>query len=46
MEETNLLPITFLHAEKCGSQVCDQPEVGFARENDTFINGSGDSDTN
>lgn len=39
-------PITFLHAEACVVTVEDQPTEGFVSENDTFIDASGDSDTN
>ena len=39
-------PITFLHAEQCRAKVTDAPAQGCACENDTFIQGSGDSDTN
>ena len=38
-------PITFLHAETNGYVVADNPENGFAPENDTLYAGSGDSDT-
>jgi len=44
--QTNTLPITFLHAERCDAEIIDCPEQAFAQENDTFIQGSGDSDTN
>ncbi len=39
-------PITFLHSEQCQVAVVDQPQQGCASENDTFIQASGDSDTN
>ncbi len=40
-------PITFLHSEPCAVKVIDPPQgQGCAAENDTFIQGSGDSDTN
>lgn len=42
-EET--LPVTFLHSEQCEAKVMDSSEVDFAREHDTFIQGTGDSDT-
>jgi hypothetical protein len=38
-------PITFLHAETCPVKVVDPPQQGCASENDTFYQGSGDSDT-
>ncbi len=39
-------PITFLNAEPCPVKVMDPPQKGCACENDTFIEASGDSDTN
>lgn len=38
-------PVTFLHAEVCQVEVLDQQQQGCASENDTYIDGSGDSDT-
>jgi len=42
-EET--LPITFLHSEQCEAKIAESPETDFAREIDTEISYTGDSDT-
>jgi len=45
MKNEEALPITFLHSEPCESEVTECPETDFARERDTMIRSTGDSDT-
>lgn len=45
MKKEEMLPITFLHSEPCESKVLENSERDCAREHDTMIEATGDSDT-